>query len=160
MASARNEGRRAGVIAGAALVGLGVLMAVSTSGMQVPPTYAKVGPQVFPYIAAAILVAAGLWFGWRALVGGEDRLRPDVERADWLAVGMISAGFVFEILFIEMLGFILSSAALFFAVAWGFGSRRPLFNALWALALSAAAYFVFTRLLNLQLPAGIHKGWF
>lgn len=160
MAGARSEGRRAGLVAGAALAGTGLLMAWSTAGMQVPPTYAKVGPQVFPFIAAAILIAAGLWFAWRAWAGGEDRLRPDVERPDWMAVGMISAGFLVEILFIELLGFILASAALFFAVAWGFGSRRPVYNALWALALSTAAYFVFTRLLNLQLPAGVHKGWF
>lgn len=160
MASDRHHGRGAGLIAGAALVGLGLVIAWSTAGMQVPPTYAKVGPQVFPFIAAAALAASGLWFGWRAWTGGEDQLRPDVERPDWLAVGMISAGFLVEILFIELLGFILASAALFFAVAWGFGSRRPAFNALWALGLSTAAYLVFTRLLNLQLPAGVHKGWF
>ena len=155
-----NRKRLAGLVAGAALIGLGVLVGVSTAGMQVPPTYAKVGPQVFPYIAAALLVAAGAWFAWQAWSGGSERLHADAARADWTAVTAIAAGFVLQILFIEPLGFVVSSTLLFGAVAWGFGSRRAAPVLAWGFGLSLTAYLVFTRLLNLQLPAGIHKGLF
>ena len=42
--------------------------------------------------------------------------------------------------------------------ATAFGSRRYLRDLGMALIVSATAYFVFTKLLNLQLPAGIFRG--
>jgi putative tricarboxylic transport membrane protein len=65
---------------------------------------------------------------------------------------------VFEILFIKMLGFILASTVLFWAVAMAFGSRKYVRDVVLALVVSSVAYFVFTKLLNLQLPAGIFRG--
>lgn len=47
---------------------------------------------------------------------------------------------------------------LFLAVAMGFGSRHYVRDVIVALLLSTAAYFTFTKLLNLQLPSGIFGG--
>jgi putative tricarboxylic transport membrane protein len=155
----QNNGR-AGLWTGLVLLAVSVVMAVSTSQMRIPPTYAKVGPQIFPYLAAAALGATGIFFIFQTVSKGRERLEPDTTHTDWRALLAISFGFVFQILFIELLGFVLSSTVLFFAVAFGFGSRRYTRDILTALILSSVAYYVFTRLLNLQLPAGILKGIF
>jgi putative tricarboxylic transport membrane protein len=149
---------KAGVIAGLALVLLAILIAYSTSQMKIAPSYAKVGPQVFPYIAALALAATGAFFIFQTLTGKHDRMIPDTDQTDWRAIGAISAGFLFEILFIESLGFILASTVLFMSVSFAFGSRRFVRDGITALVLSTSAYLIFTKLLNLQLPAGILKG--
>ena len=151
---------KVGLYAGLALAVLALIIAYSTSQMKIAPTYAKVGPQVFPYLAAFALGATGLFFIWQTLSRQHDRIIPDTDVTDWRAIGFISGGFIFEILFIEPLGFILSASVLFVAVAYAFGSRRYPRDVITALILSTIAYLVFTKLLNLQLPAGILKGIF
>ena len=153
-----RESKTAGVVAGLLLAAVGILIAWSTSQMRVPPMHAKVGPQVFPYAAAAALVIVGACFIVQALRAGPDRLIADTDSTEWPSLAFIVVGFLFQILFIKSLGFILSSTVLFVAVAMGFGSRHYLRDLIIALLLSAGAYFTFTQLLNLQLPAGIFGG--
>jgi putative tricarboxylic transport membrane protein len=155
----QRETKTAGMVAGLLLVVVGLVIAWSTSQMRVPPMHAKVGPQVFPYFAAAALVILGVVFAVQAFRDSPDRLVADTDHTEWLSLGIIIGGFLFQIVFITTLGFILSSTALFVAVAIGFGSRRYLRDVIVALLLSSAAYFTFTKLLNLQLPAGIFGGW-
>ena len=47
---------------------------------------------------------------------------------------------------------------LFMAVTFAFGSRRFLRDGIVAIILAILTYLAFTRLLGLQLPAGILKG--
>ena len=67
-----RESKTAGVVAGLLLAAVGVLIAWSTSQMRVPPMHAKVGPQVFPYFAAAALLIVGACFIVQALRAGPD----------------------------------------------------------------------------------------
>jgi putative tricarboxylic transport membrane protein len=143
----------AGLITGLGLIAFAAIIGFDTARMEVAPAYARVGPQVFPYLAAASLAAAGAFFIAEASLRPH-ALQADAAEADWSALIAISLGFFAQILLIERLGFVLSSAVLFMAVAWGFGSRRVVRDGAIALALSAAVYMVFTRLLNLQLPGG------
>ena len=159
MTGRSSADRMPGLVFGAVLAAAGAVIAADSAGMQVPPGYSRIGPQVFPDMAALALVVAGAWFAWHGWRGGPERLRPDARRTDLFAVGAVVAGLVADILLIDSLGFIVASTVLFYAVAWGFGSRRPFVNAAWGLALSAAAYFVFTRWLHLPLPAGRLIGW-
>jgi putative tricarboxylic transport membrane protein len=154
-----NQGNKlAGISAGLLLTALAILIAWNTFQMRIPPSYARVGPEVFPYFAAAALAIVGVMVFLQALRGHPDRLVADTEETDWLALGTITLGFVFEILFIKSLGFILSSTVLFGAVSYAFGSRKYVRDIIVALLLTTGAYLVFTKLLNLQLPAGILKG--
>lgn len=156
----KQDSRATGIIAGLALAILAALIAWSTSQMQVAAQYAKVGPQVFPYVASVALAILGACFIVQSLGSGSEKLDADTDDTDWKAIALILLGFVFEILFIKTLGFILASAILFWAVALAFGSRRYVRDVAIALIVSAMAYFVFTKLLNLQLPAGIFRGLF
>jgi putative tricarboxylic transport membrane protein len=149
---------KAGLWIGLVLLGVAAVIAWNTSQMRVAPTYAKVGPQIFPYLTALALAASGGFFILQTIGSGRERIIPDTDETDWRAVIAISVGFLFEIVFINLLGFVLSASVLFIAVAYGFGSRRYVRDILTALILSSLAFFVFTRLLNLQLPSGILKG--
>lgn len=152
------DSKLAGVFTGLLLLASALLIAYSTSAMRIAPIYAKVGPQVFPYVASIALALAGVYFLWQAMSGRGDPIVADSDSPDWRAVGFISAGFIFVIASLEALGFILSTVILFMAIAFAFGSRRWKRDGLTAIVLCVTAYLVFTRFLNLQLPAGLLKG--
>jgi putative tricarboxylic transport membrane protein len=146
-------------------VGLGLLVMAGiiwfdTDRMQVPPNYSAYGPQIFPYLAIAALIAVALYMLWQTWAGRPDAVKPESDESDWTAVIAISVGLLSQVFLIERLGFVISAAILFFAVAWGFRSRKWLRDAIVAIILSLVTYLVFTRLLNLQLPPGIFKGVF
>ena len=148
----------AGLIAGLLLALLAALIAWSTWQMRIIPVHAKVGPQMFPYFAAVALAIVGICFIIQALRNSSGKLVADTDETNWMALGLIAFGFIFEILFIKLLGFILASTVLFMAVAMAYGSRRYIRDIAIGLIITSAAYFGFTRLLNLQLPAGVLEG--
>lgn len=122
--------------------------------------YAQVGPGVVPRIVGIAILAVGAFLTYEALTGG---LR-DVDEAaqarlgmDWLAFAWVSGGIVAYGFFIEHLGFVLASTALFVMVARGFNSRRWLLNAVTGLVLASAVFAVFNYGLGLTLPAGLLK---
>jgi putative tricarboxylic transport membrane protein len=63
------------------------------------------------------------------------------------------------LLLVERAGFLIASAVLFWLVARAFDERRPVRDAVCAIAVSAGAYFLFARVLELPLPAGVFAGW-
>ena len=159
------EANEAGVSWGDLVIALGTLalgiyFVIGAFNIRVLSSYARVGPRFFPFLVAAgllfcgALLLVGALRGERALPeGGED---VDVTApADWRAVLILSAALLADVLLIERLGFVLASSLLFWGVAFGFGSRRYLRDALVGLILAAVVYGVFTRLLDLNLPAGL-----
>jgi putative tricarboxylic transport membrane protein len=107
-------------------------------------------------------VLAGLALTALAFASGVVRSRGRVAEpagAGWRAVAMIGAGVIVDLLLIERLGFVPASAALCWLTARAFDDRHPLRDAAFAVALSFTAYFVFARLLQLSLPAGVLWGW-
>lgn len=150
-----GAGPKAGYAVGLGLIALAAVIAYDAARMQVPPHYSAFGPQIFPYISVAVLVATGLFFLWQTAAGRPDAVRADTDQTEWRGIVGISVGLLAQFYLIERLGFVISAALLFFAVAWSFRSRRPLRDAIVAILLSLVTYLVFTRLLNLQLPPGI-----
>jgi putative tricarboxylic transport membrane protein len=55
-------------------------------------------------------------------------------------------------------GFVPAAMVLFLSVTFAFGSRSFLRDGIVALVLALVAYLGFTRLLGLQLPAGLLQG--
>ena len=55
-----RDSKMAGMVAGLLLAVGGLVIAVSTAQMRVPPMHAKVGPQIFPYVAAGVLILLGI----------------------------------------------------------------------------------------------------
>lgn len=122
--------------------------------------YSQIGPRFFPFLVAAGLLVCGALLMLQALRGkgssAEDSEDVDpAARVDWWPVGLLGAALVAAILLIEVLGFILATTLLFCGAAFGFGSRRFVRDALIGLVLTTLVYLAFTRLLDLNLPAGI-----
>ena len=152
------------LLIGLGVAALGVFIAVATSQITVAPLYAKVGPGVIPYLVAGGLILLGLLFAGSAVrrqpppPHATAPALPSEDKSDWRPLVVMSAGLVAQMLLIERAGFIIASAVLFFCVAFGFGSRRYLRDAIIAIALSVVAYVGFVHALGLHLPAGILGG--
>ena len=68
-------------------------------------------------------------------------------------------GIAANLLLLEQAGFPVASAVLFWCTARAFDARHPLRDAAFAVTVSLAAYLLFSRLLQLQLPAGPLGRW-
>ncbi|QIM15431.1 tripartite tricarboxylate transporter TctB family protein [Leucobacter insecticola] len=73
-----------------------------------------------------------------------------------VVLGML-AGFIVVMPFA---GWLVSSAALFWGLAWAFGSKRGLFDVALAALIAGAIQLAFSAGLGLNLPAGILEGVF
>ncbi len=152
------------LLVGLGVAALGVFIAIETSKFQVSPLYAKVGPQVIPYIIAAGLILLGLLFAASAARPRAPTPAPSTDAAedaggsDWLALAVISIGLVAQMLLLQWAGFVIAAAVLFFCVAFGFGSRRYLRDGVIAVLLAVIVYVGFTRGLDLPLPPGLLTG--
>ena len=107
-----------------------------------------------------IFVLAGLaFFGVAALRTLRFVPRPaDASRLKLRSISMIAIGAVLNLALTERAGFVIASAVLFWFVARAFDERHPARDATFALAVSLAAYLLFARVLQLQLPAGVFAG--
>ncbi len=156
-AQSGNRALVAEVLLGLGVAALGAFIAVETSQLTVAPLYAKVGPGVIPSLVAGGLILFGLLFAVSAVRRQAPPPRP-AEASDWRALVVIGIGLVAQMLLIERAGFVVAAAVLFVCVAYGFGSRRYLLDAVIAILLAAIVYVGFTRGLDLPLPPGVLKG--
>jgi putative tricarboxylic transport membrane protein len=138
-----------------AVVALGVVVLWQTWAIPVSPIYAKVGPTAAPLMAAVGLLAMGAALVLSALRGG---WQPDEEREatpDKMALGWIVGGLALNVLTIGPLGFTIASTLLFTCVARGFGSQKPLRDALIGATVAILAYLGFAKTLNINIGAGL-----
>ncbi len=141
----------------AGLVALALLSLWQTAVIPVSPIYARVGPTLFPWIASSGLLLLSLLLLVQALRGGF----PQVDRPpaiDWRSLGWVAAGLAANAALITTLGFVFAAIALFVCVARGFGSVRPLRDALIGAAVSLTSFLGFEKLLGVNIGAGILEG--
>lgn len=132
--------------------------------MQLPKKADFPGPTFVPwilavagYVLAALLVVDVIR---HPVVPEETSGRTYATHSDWSAVAWCVGGFVLFALTLELLGWILAAALLFWCVARGIGSKRPLFDVSLALVMSSVVYLAFSVGLGLTLPSGvIGGGW-
>lgn len=142
------------------IVAFGIFLVFQTSGIEVSPGYARVGPRVFPWVVSFALIGIGLWLAREALVGlwtSEDSAAT-APAFDWRAFLLIGLGLLLHMGLIGRAGFVIASAALFVCVARAFGSRALLRDTAIALVLSLVVYVGFQYGLGLDLPAGVMAG--
>jgi putative tricarboxylic transport membrane protein len=161
-----------------AVMALGAFVVFDTATGLTGPSYAEVGPGVFPVIVGVALVLAGLallvqslrrrWrVVWveRALSSGHSRasgnpeispaaLGPRLRGDERTSVVLIAAALILNVFLFAPLGFIAASALMFVCVSAAFGSRRFVLDAIIGVAFAAAIYFIFVHGLGLHLPAG------
>lgn len=149
----------AGLAIGLGLIAIASVIGFETMQMQVPPSYARVGPQIFPYIIAIGMAITGAHIA-RKSYRGEDEVSEieDAGPTDWKGVAIIAAGLIAHMNLLKPLGFVPAGLLLFWSVAFAFGSRRYGRDVIVGLFLVLFAYVGFTHGLGLQLPQGLLKG--
>lgn len=149
----------AGLTIGIGLIAIAGLIAWSTSRMQVAPSYARIGPQIFPYFVAIALAIVGAYFAWNAWAPDAKReIQAEGFETDWKALAIIAAGLIVNWAILRSLGFIIAATILFLCVSFAFGSRRYLRDVVIAVLLALVSYLGFRHGLGLQLPPGIFAG--
>ena len=158
-----TSGRIAELALALGVIILGVVVLWQTREIRVTPMNARIGPRVIPYVVGGGLVVVGVWLAIDILRGrvatsggGEDSEDADPTLpTEWDTIAYIAVSLVAYLFLIERAGFIIASSVLFFGAAFGMGSRRVPRDIVVAVVLSTAIYLIFTRGLDLRLPAGV-----
>ncbi|MCX2952937.1 tripartite tricarboxylate transporter TctB family protein [Lentzea sp. NEAU-D7] len=121
-----------------------------------------VGPRAFPYAVGILLVVTGIAAIIATARGklGQAEEAEDVDenvRTDWLTVAKLVAVLVAHLVLIDVIGWPVAAALLFFGAAWTLGATwwraLPI-----AVVLALLVQVVFAYGLGLSLPAGIFEG--
>lgn len=156
----RGPRRRSELGVCALLLALGVVVGVDGLSMATDFTQrGPVGPRAMPVLVGALLVLTAVLLAVDVLRGGhgESETGEDIDLAapaDWGTVLRLAAAFLVNAALINVVGFPISGALLFWGAAHALGSRSPVRDPLIAAALSTASWFVFNELLGVSMPGG------
>ena len=150
------------------LVGLGI--AAGATQISGDAGYGGIGPNFLPWVVGIGLTLCGAGLVWQAQRGGwHARAEPDgAAHGDWLPFLWVSAGILLNALLITRIGFILSCTLCFVLAVRGFHqsqSRLDLSPRAWVrdtligFAIAAPVYWMFTKLLAINLPGLTSTGW-
>ena len=157
---------------GCGILAVGAIMAVGASMIPSEAGYSGVGPNFLPALVSLVLLICGAWVIWEARNGGFRNLdEPSgAETGFWSGFAWMSAGLLANAALITTIGFILS-CTLCFALAvrglrtaeadkiGGFDVKQFIQDLLIGAAISAPVYWMFTKLLAINLPGLTSTGW-
>jgi putative tricarboxylic transport membrane protein len=143
---------------------LGVFVLVDAAGLGNNSTGTDpLGPRAVPMVVGSALILLTAWLTVAVLRGdrGEAEGGEDVDlhqKVDFTTVGFLIGVFVANILLIDLLGWVISGALLFYGSAIALGSRHFIRDLAISVALSLATFYGFAIGLGVGLPAGILNG--
>ena len=143
---------------------VGVVVLVDAAGIHAPYSQSDpVGPRTVPFVVAGLLLVCAAALAVNVLRGGHGEAEEgeDVDLTaptEWRVVLPLVGAFVANVLLIDLLGWVVSGALLFWGCSWALGSRHPVRDAVISLALSLATFYGFYLGLGIQLPAGVLEG--
>lgn len=157
-------------VLGGGTLALGALIAAGATQISSDAGYAGVGPNFLPWVVGLALVACGAWLIWEARTGGFREMEEPsgADTAHWPGFVWVSVGLLANALLIERLGFILSCMLCFVLAVRGFRSAtgvsaQPVATVLRDAAvgalIAAPVYWMFTKLLAINLPGLTQTGW-
>jgi putative tricarboxylic transport membrane protein len=138
---------------GIGVMALAALVAWQTTVIPENAIFAKVGPRVFPWIAAILLGAMGALLTIQGLRGGWEH--DTAGETDWVTLGWLLTGLVLNVVLIDRIGFILAATLLFVCTARAFLSKRPMRDATIGFALAVISYIGFDRVLGYKIGNGL-----
>ncbi len=158
-----------------ALVGVGVfvvgaLLAWGATFISSQAGYAGVGPNFLPWLVAVALLVCGGWLVYEARSGGwrEMDAPSGSPRGDWPALAWVAAGVLANATLITTLGFILSCTLCFMLAVRGLrgaqgsphgGVRGLVLDFATGFLIAAPAFWLFTKVLGINLPGLTDSGW-
>ena len=165
----------AGRGAGQLLVGVGALLvaavlAYGAASISSDAGYAGVGPNFLPWVVSGALAICGGLLTFEALTGGYRQMEipSGAPQGDWRALAWVSAGVLLNATLITTIGFILSCALCFTLAVRGLrasegkpagNARQTLIDAVTGMLIAAPVFWLFTKLLAVNLPGLSNSGW-
>ena len=161
---------RTQTILGAGTLALGLLLAAGATQISSDAGYAGVGPNFLPWLVALSLIVCGAWLVWESRCGGFREMEEPTGSATghWPGFVWVSAGLLLNAALLTTLGFILSCTLCFVLAVRGFKSaedrldlspRGWIVDAVVGFAIAAPVYWMFTKLLAINLPGITSTGW-
>jgi putative tricarboxylic transport membrane protein len=155
---------------GCAAILLGLAYAWGATGIPGEAGYAGVGPNFLPWLVALLLLGCGALLLWQARTGGwrNEEEPSGGPRGDWDALAWISAGILLNAAAIERVGFVVSCALCYVFAVRGLrrsegkaagGLRGTALDFATGVLIAAPAYWLFTKLLAINLPGLTGTGW-
>ena len=155
---------------GVGALALGLVLAFGATFISSEAGYAGVGPNFLPWVVAAVLSVCGVWLIFEARSGGfrEMEEASGAGRADGGAFVWVAAGVLANAALITTLGFILSCTLCFMLAVRGLrksegktqgGPRGLVLDFVTGFLISAPAFWLFTKLLGINLPGLTQTGW-
>jgi putative tricarboxylic transport membrane protein len=147
-------------IVAVALLGIGVVVLFDGLNQAASTSASGVGAGFMPTVVGVFLIvlsAALIVQVARGRLGEADESEGDVDvrHTRWVPLAVCVAAVLFFIVAVEPLGYVIVSSIVFFLTAWALGARSVVRTAVIAIVLSVVVYLSFTRLLDIDLPAGI-----
>jgi len=157
-------------LVGCAALLIGALMAFGAVGIRSDAGYAGVGPNFLPWVVAVALMVCGAWLLWEARSGGFRAMEPPsgASAGDWPALVWVAAGVAANAALITTIGFILSCTLCFMLAVRGLrasegksqgGVRGLAIDFVTGFLIAGPAYWMFTKVLAINLPGLTTSGW-
>jgi putative tricarboxylic transport membrane protein len=141
---------RRDMVAGVLLIAIGIAVSLWAIRLQVG-TLLRPLPGFFPLLVGSGIVALSVILFFRGWRGGGKAPRP---YGDWQRPAIMVAGLAVYALILAPVGYILSTIFIAAVTLRVLGLRSWKVIGLSSVVLSVTVYLVFTRLLDVQLPAG------
>ena len=143
---------------------IGAVVLFDAARLDVPYSQSDpVGPRTVPFIVAGLLIACAVALAVNVARGGHGEAEEgeDIDLTaptEWRVVVPLVGAFLANLLLIDVLGWVISGALLFFGSAWALGSRHPVRDLAISVGLSLATFYGFYSGLGILLPAGVLNG--
>ena len=152
------------------VMALALVLAVGAYDISSEAGYAGIGPNFLPWLVSAVLAACALAMLWEVRHGGFRGMLPPESDAPMYLPGFVwvSAGMLLNATLLTSIGFILSCTLCYVFAVRGLRNagappeyrlRRWLVDALTGAAIAAPVYWIFTKLLAINLPGLTATGW-
>ena len=155
---------------GAGALALGAVLAYGATFISSEAGYAGVGPNFLPWVVAVVLSLCGVWLIYEARTGGFRQINDasGADRADGGAFLWVAAGLLVNAALLTTVGFILSCTLCFMLAVRGLrmsegkshgGARGLVLDFVTGFLIAAPAFWLFTKLLGINLPGLTSTGW-
>jgi putative tricarboxylic transport membrane protein len=158
------------VAIGVGALGVAVVLAVGAAQIPSAAGYAGVGPDFLAWAMSLAMAVCGVLLLLQALRGGWRDVEPPsgAPRGDWVALAWVAAGVIANASLITTIGFVLSCTLCYVLAVRGLrisegrsggGLRTSVLDLVTGVLISAPVYWLFTKLLAVNLPGISPSGW-